>query len=340
VVVFAVTQWRPEDIQLASGLGPDSSLQQQRDWAATTLAEGMDILTSRGASVVWAPYLTTNLPEHLSWAEQPFGHAMLTMPSERADVKRIPFYHAGSLDERVNDPEFQHASAAAVLEVAAPLDRRESTESVRVLLVGDSLSASLGVGLERWADETGEATVWTTALLGCGFMPEGEIDFPGQTRFPSHCLDVQDQWRDQVRQFDPDVVVVSSTVWDLVPRKLPEWDTFRQPGDPQFDDFILDRYREAMDIFTSRGARVVWLEAPCFSGDFQAMVEQLNDHLLVQLRDEHQNLEIYPFEALACPDGQLPTELGGVSDPRPDDIHFSPDASYWIAQQMGPALVG
>lgn len=340
VVVLAVTVWRPEDIAAASGLGADAPNDELTRWTEATMLEGIDILTSRGATVVWAPYLTTDLLGHIRWTEEPFGNVMMRLPAIRPDVLRVPLVRGGAVGSAV-DPSFDTASADALLVELEPLERRDEA-GVRVLVVGDSLAASLGVGLDRWAQETGAANVWTAALLGCGFVYEGEIKFPGtngDVPIPPHCMGVEDGWRRQIDEFDPDVVVVLTTLWDIAPRHLPEWDGHLRPGDAAFDAFLLDRYRTALGIFTSRGARVVWFDGLCWGGEVGTSIAHLNDVILPQLQQEHPDqMEIYGFADLVCQDGEIPDELGGVADPFPDDVHLSPDAAHWVATQIAPVL--
>jgi peptidoglycan/LPS O-acetylase OafA/YrhL len=342
VVVLAATEWLPEDIRAASGLGPEATDEELLEWTERAIDEGVDILSEDGATVMWAPHLTADLPTHLAWTEEPFGNVMMRLPTERDDVQRLPFTHSGELGAPIDDPAFHDANALVVLDQAEAFGTARSA-GTRILVVGDSLSASVGVGLDRWGRESGDATVWTTALLGCGFLYEGEIEYPligNRDPLPSHCRDIEAAWQRQIEEFDPDVVMVSTTAWDLVPRRLDEWDEFLEPGDPTFDAYLLDKYRAAFDILSSEGAEVVWMDGPCFNGDFQATVDYLNEVLLPQLEESRpEGLEIYPFADLVCPEGVIPDELGGVSDPRPDAVHFSPEAAYWVAQQIGPGLV-
>ena len=61
------------------------------------------------------------------------------------------------------------------------------------------------------------------------------------------------------------VVVVLSTLWEVAPRRQPEWDRVHRFGDPEYDRWLRSEYLGATAYLSSGGARVVWLTAPCAS---------------------------------------------------------------------------
>ena len=64
--------------------------------------------------------------------------------------------------------------------------------------------------------------------------------------------------RTQIRSFDPDVVFVYFSIWEVSPRLLPESGDWLQPGDPQLDTWQLSEYQAAADVLSARRAgRVV-----------------------------------------------------------------------------------
>src|SRR5690606_30201367 len=141
---------------------------------------------------------------------------------------------------------------------------RTQSTGVKIMVVGDSVSRSLGEGLESWAADHGNVAVWNTGSNGCGIARGGELlDILGEVPDPEICNGWGNRWRDQLEDFDPDLVVVLTGVWDLTDRKLPGSDQAAHIGEAAYDEYLLAEYREAVDLLSSEGAQVVWLTAPC-----------------------------------------------------------------------------
>ncbi len=226
----------------------------------------------------------------------------------------------------------------------------------KVLVVGDSVSFSMGRGLERWAADTGSAVVWNTAAKGCGILDEGKVgaelgrqeDLLG----PGHCELVRKGWIRHVAEFDPDLVIMLSTGWDLRDRQLSDWPEALSPGDDKFDDYLLREYREAVDIFSARGAEVLWLQGPCSdsraiaddSGTDMAVFDpdrlhHLNDELIPRLMEDRDEVKTFDMFSILCPGGVFAEDLGPVQGVRPDGAHLTDESSLWFAENYGAAMI-
>ncbi len=215
---------------------------------------------------------------------------------------------------------------------------------VRVMIVGDSVALTLGRGLERWADATGSAQVWNLARRWCGIgryayraLGQG-IESPG-----SSCDDWAERWREDVEEYDPDTVVILSTIWEIIERRMPEWSDFIAPGDPVYDEWITSEYAEAVDVLTERGARVVWMALPCTRDDAagQSLIEHFNASILPDLvRRRPRQVALVDLHARACPNGEFTDTLGGLDGARPDGVHFSETGADWAAGWLMPMLTG
>ncbi len=84
-----------------------------------------------------------------------------------------------------------------------------------------------------------------------------------ESSLSERCQASADGIAEQVADFDPDVVVVLSTIYDLQQRRLDGWDDMRVPGDPGFDEYLANEYANVYDVLSSGGARVVWMTNPC-----------------------------------------------------------------------------
>lgn len=228
---------------------------------------------------------------------------------------------------------------------------RTQSTGVKIMVVGDSVSRSLGDGLEVWADEYGDVAVWNTGSNGCGIARGGElVDILGEIPDPEVCNGWHDRWTAQLEDFDPDLVVVLTGVWDLIDRRLPDSESATSVGDPAFDDYLTGEYIEAFDLLSSRGAEVVWLTAPCVGpilpgplADNAALRPErtayLNGTILPRLTEARPEVEVIDLFAKVCPDGQFTNELGGIPYARPDGLHFSSQSAPWVADWLGLRLL-
>jgi hypothetical protein len=226
----------------------------------------------------------------------------------------------------------------------------EPPTDTRVLVVGDSVGWYVGRGLERWArGGDGDILVWNAGTLGCGVARGGELVLSsGPAPIDPTCDRWPERWADQVTQFDPDVVVVLSGLWDLTDRKLPDWDDFHHVGEPIADDYLASEYRAAAEVLSREGAEVVWLTTPCYaeaifpgplSGTGALQPERtrhLNDAVLPQVVGDA--VTVVDLESFVCPDGEFTQEFAGLSGARPDGVHFSDEAAEAIADWLVPQL--
>lgn len=133
----------------------------------------------------------------------------------------------------------------------------------RILMVGDSALATLGLGVQRWASFLGVADVFVAGWIACPVTLGGEIRWNDGVvaRIDDHCA-----WRqkraDEVRRVDPDLVVVMSGIWEVADRRFPGASTFVHVGEPEMDLRIAAAFGELFDVVSASGARVLWLRHP------------------------------------------------------------------------------
>ena len=144
-------------------------------------------------------------------------------------------------------------------------------------------------------------------------------------------------------------MVVYTSGWDLVTRRIPGWAGPRAPGNPEYDRWLLSRFEAAIDVFGAHGARVVWLAAMCngangirFPGSALDVmnVARLNDRVIrVAASSREDRMSVVDLFTAACPGGQFTNRLGDTDDARPDHVHFSPAGADWLAGWLGPLIV-
>jgi peptidoglycan/LPS O-acetylase OafA/YrhL len=265
-------------------------------------------------------------------------------------------------------PEVDGATAdapgATVSRMTAPLaNRRAATEAepdvpprmhreldavrpLRVLVVGDSVGQTFGRGLELWGIRTGKAQVWNDARYYCSlgrYAPRvyGMGD-TGQDGSSAACDSWGERWPQALEQFDPDVVVVLYTFWEMVARKPPGSADYLVPGDPVLDRWQLQEYTTAVDTLSARGAKVVWLTIPCSQNDQTEhldVVHHLNDVQLEAVAERRpKQVRLVDLNAKICPNDEFQMSFGNVAQARPDGAHFSDEGAAavgdWLMQRI------
>lgn len=214
--------------------------------------------------------------------------------------------------------------------------------AVKVMIVGDSQAWVLGNALRRWSEANPtQAAVWNAAGRGCGIMRGGTTIRLGQVT-EGVCEDWDVQWKRKLERFNPDVVMVMSSGWDWVPRKLPEWDDYKKYGDPAFNQKMVDDYTEAAAVLSSRGAQVVWMTNACYELEaFSTDDPRIgNEKIIPQVvASKPDSVRVYDFFADLCPAGQFTKNVGGDPNGRPDGIHLSDRAADYEASIVMPKMV-
>jgi peptidoglycan/LPS O-acetylase OafA/YrhL len=210
---------------------------------------------------------------------------------------------------------------------------------LRILVVGDSVGETVGRGLERWGLRTGAAIVHNRAMGWCAIGRGGVVLFNGRAVDQAGGCSNWSRW--DVESFRPDVVVVLSTIWEIVPRSLPRWDGARRIGDPAYDRWLTSEYVAATSYFSSHGAKVAWLTAPCTeSNDAEGAIGRLNQMIsTLPGAVAAGRLRVIDLFAHVCPAGRFVQRLGNVDTARPDGLHFSVAGADWLADWLGPELV-
>jgi len=224
--------------------------------------------------------------------------------------------------------------------------RIESSEGSRILVVGGSIAVGLGRGLVRWASRTGEASVMISAIRGCGISRGGRLmnEFK---RAGDRCDNWPTRWQTALDGFMPDIVVVLVSGWDTTDRTFPAWGNEPRPiGEEVYDAWLMSEYDAAIDLLTSRGARIVWLTSPCLAERGEETdvwdprrTRRLNE-VLARVEQRHADrLDLVDLNARVCPDGRFTNELDGMKGIRPDGAHLSNQAADWVADWLGPRIL-
>lgn len=225
-----------------------------------------------------------------------------------------------------------------------PRRRVGADQETSILVVGDSIAYSLGYGLVDWAEDA-HARVGVAAWFGCPIARGGRYRIQRDTDvFLDSC-----EWATEYPRFiaeaRPDVVLLSSTMWQVVDRQLPGDNTYRHMGDELLDRYVLAEFLTAVDVLASDGATVVLLTGGYVESGREkgytglpesdhARMDRLNE-LFGQVHESRPGVtELIDLQAF------LRNQEGGELSPesRPDGIHFSDVMSRRIADWLGPQL--
>jgi peptidoglycan/LPS O-acetylase OafA/YrhL len=142
---------------------------------------------------------------------------------------------------------------------------------VKVLIVGDSVAGTLGVGLGRVMAQYGVVAV-NEGSPGCSVSMDQLVQVLWYTDPPgAPCVNgdpnaLLAQWRAWVDQFNPDVVIYMARSEVLNQEVNSTWTHIGEPG---FDSYLTARFRDAINVLGSRGAHVVLLTSPFYNTGVQ-----------------------------------------------------------------------
>ncbi len=264
------------------------------------------------------------------------------------------------------------AAHGARLKSEGRLFAAPSAEPVKVLLVGDSLAGTLGVGLGRLSAQYGVVAV-NEGSPGCSVSMDRLVQvlwFTGPPGTPCKEGDpaaLLAQWRSWVDQWNPDVVIYLAR-GEVLDQQLGS--TWTHLGDPSFDSYLSDRFRQAVGVLGSKGAHVVLLTSPFFDTGVQpngsiwpeddpgrvvtdiAIMNALGatphaaskrgaapsaaaTSLPVETRG---NLSVIDLGTVLSPDARYAGSVDGVQVRCSDGVHFTVSGGEWVARRLLPQI--
>jgi hypothetical protein len=234
-----------------------------------------------------------------------------------------------------------------------------------VLLVGDSIAGSLGVGLSAAAGRYGVELV-NEGTPGCSVAMDQSVKVLWYTIAPGtpcRAGDPQallDQWRQWVDAYNPDVVLYLAR-GELFDQEVDgQWSNLTTPS---FDHYVSNRFTTAAKVLGSRGAAVVLLTTPAYDSGEQSTGQpwpedaaqrvSIDNTLLRQAagpvltreltsagtRASAQGpVSVFDLESLFTPGGHYRAAVGGATMRCTDGVHFTAAAGEWLAPRLFPQL--
>jgi peptidoglycan/LPS O-acetylase OafA/YrhL len=238
-----------------------------------------------------------------------------------------------------------------------------SAQPVRVLLFGDSVALTLGLGLADSTDQHKYGYVLSDqGILGCGVVNGPEVDVLGaHDTTPAACNGSPYvpgepaasqpwpyQWLAAMGETKPNVVVLLAGRWEVVDREYQgQWTNILNPV---FASYVKDQLIQASNLVTATGARMVFLTAPCTSEGEQPDGEpwpedspqrlDAYNQLVREVAAEHPLTDsVVDLDAATCPHGRYTATIDGVTIRRTDGVHFTIAGGQFLAPKIMPAIV-
>ena len=234
---------------------------------------------------------------------------------------------------------------------------------VRVLLFGDSVALTLGLGLgESDVQDRYGYVLSDEGILGCGVVDGPEVELMGaRDDTPSACNGspltpgepAADQpwpyqWQRAIYEVKPNVVVLLAGRWEVVDR---EYDgTWTNILNRTYAAYVERQLNTASQLVTATGAHMVFLTAPCtdegeqpdgapWPEDNPARLAVFN-RLVRQVAAEHPTTDsVVDLNAAACPKGKFASSVDGQVIRQSDGVHFTAAGGQVLAPKLMPEIV-
>jgi peptidoglycan/LPS O-acetylase OafA/YrhL len=217
----------------------------------------------------------------------------------------------------------------------------------RVLVVGDSLSLTVGFWLSPYASRYG-LVMRGRPLDGCGLATAVPYDLHGTPTYPlAPCAQWPSIWHAEVSTLHPQVVVLVIGWWDAMDRMYQgKW---QHLGDPAFDAYEKHQIEEAVSVLHSGGAPVAITTSPFYDTgeqpdgqpwdeDAPGRVDRLNT-MIESVAALHPGIvSVVPLNRYLDPDGHFTAKIGGKTMRFADGVHTTEDAGTYLAPKILPQL--
>jgi hypothetical protein len=220
---------------------------------------------------------------------------------------------------------------------------------IKVLLVGDSIALTLGIGLDVGAQSGYGVTISNHSTLGCDLDPQLEIFTSGKPGPATPgCRQWRALWPFLTAAVDPEVVALGVGRWEVSNHFYQgQW---VHVGQKVWDDHVAADLRAAIAIFHEFGAKVVlftmpYVDPPNRQPDGQPWVEntpgrarQFNQIVRRVARADPGVVTVVNLNKMLSPHGVYAPSIGGVTVRWSDGIHVTSAGGELLQPQILPVL--
>ena len=236
---------------------------------------------------------------------------------------------------------------APALEVAAPpapVPPPVPAGPRRVMLIGDSMAFTAGIGLAPHAPAHGFDVI-NEGINGCGVVRGGPYRYFGATRdMEPRCEAWTSAWQGAVDRHRPDMVALFIGRWELMDRV--HNGAWTNVFDPAFVAYVESEVDQAITIAGSTGARVVLFSQPYYlrglnpaggiwPEDDPARVDAVN--ALLRRVAERRGVPIVDVGGWLSPEGKYTPHVNGMKV-RSDGVHLTRQTGGMLAPWLFPQL--
>ena len=219
---------------------------------------------------------------------------------------------------------------------------------VKVLLLGDSIALTLGMGLAVHSRSAYGVTILDHATLGCDLDPGLPVMASGLPEDATQgCGLWRGLWPFLTAGERPQVVALGLGRWEVTDHLLNgRWVHI---GQPAWDGHVAADLQAAITIFHTFGARVVLFTMPYidpsdrqpdglpWSENMPARTQAYNAVVRRVAHADPGVVSVIDLNRMLSPDGVYTGSVGGV-EVRPDGIHISPAGGELLRRQILPIM--
>ena len=223
------------------------------------------------------------------------------------------------------------------------------SQSLGVLLVGDSFATSLFPGIQAVREVDPSVTPHNAAVIGCGIGRGGWSRGTGvEQPLATACTKRDEGIQFMIRERSPRVAVVAGGLWDVTDRRLDGDEAWRAIGDPIYDNYLFSEALHLIDLLSSAGLSVVWTTSPHWAPSYvpallmgpppyaeadPARADRYNEIIRAAVAQR-------PAVLLVDLAAFMQTLPGGEFAPtlRTDGVHLNPEGSRRVAEWLLPHL--
>ena len=220
---------------------------------------------------------------------------------------------------------------------------------VRLLLLGDSITLTLGIGLSSQSRTDYGVTISNHASLGCDLDPDLSIMTLGVVGPATQgCYHWQGLWPYLTAAVHPNVVVLGVGRWEVSDHLFDG--AWVHIGEAVWDDHVESDLRQAIAIFTLFGAKVVLFTMPLIDpvtrqADGQPFAEntpqrtEAYNRLVYQVaRADSGSVSVIDLNRLLNPKGVYTPTVDGVNTRMVDGVHVTIAGGEFLRQSILPVI--
>jgi peptidoglycan/LPS O-acetylase OafA/YrhL len=226
-------------------------------------------------------------------------------------------------------------------------------QPIKVLLLGDSMAGSLGVGLAQY-ESNSNVQIVNEGIPGCSLAMGQEIKVlfytlpPGPPCSGTDPNAIVNQWQKWVNAYNPDVVIYVARGETFDTEVKNKWTNL---GEADYNQYVADRYSAAIKVLGSRGATVVLLTTPYYDSGTSpsgviwpedATSRVTTDNQIIRtvaksatIEDGHQ-VYVFDLNTVVDPNNAYAANLDSVPLRCGDGVHFTPPGGVFVGLQLLP----